>query len=49
MTWFELIKQVVRVPEAAAYYGLHVSRNGMACCPFHDDRHPSMKLNERYF
>ena len=49
MTWFELIKQVVRVPEAAAYYGLHISRNGMACCPFHDDRHPSMKLNERYF
>ena len=29
MTWFELIKQVVRVPEAAAYYGLQVSRNGM--------------------
>ena len=49
MTWFELIKQVVQVPEAAAYYGLQVSRNGMACCPFHDDRHPSMKLNERYF
>ena len=49
MTWFELIKQVVRVPEAAAYYGLQVNRNGMACCPFHDDRHPSMKLNGRYF
>ena len=49
MTWFELIKQVVRVPEAGAYYGLQVSRNGMVCCPFHDDRHPSMKLNERYF
>ena len=49
MTWFELIKQVVLVPEAAAYYGLQVNRNGMACCPFHDDRHPSMKLNERYF
>lgn len=49
MTWFELIKQVVRVPETAAYYGLHISRNGMVCCPFHDDRRPSMKLNERYF
>ena len=49
MTWFELIKQVVRVPEAAAYYGLQINRNGMVCCPFHDDRHPSMKLNERYF
>ena len=21
----------------------------MACCPFHDDRHPSLKLNEDYF
>ena len=49
MTWFELIKQVVLVPEAAAYYGLQVNRNGMACCPFHDDRHPSMKLNRDYF
>ena len=49
MTWFELIKQVVRVPEAAVYYGLQVSLNGMVCCPFHNDRHPSMKLNERYF
>ena len=28
---------------------VQVNRNGMACCPFHDDRHPSMKLNEEYF
>jgi len=21
----------------------------MACCPFHEDRHPSLKLNEDYF
>ena len=21
----------------------------MACCPFHNDRHPSLKLNEEYF
>ena len=30
-------------------YGIAVGRGGMACCPFHDDRHPSMKLNEDYF
>ena len=30
-------------------YGVEVNRNGMACCPFHDDKHPSMKLNEEYF
>ena len=34
---------------AAEHFGLSVSRNGMVCCPFHDDRHPSMKLNEDYF
>ena len=28
---------------------LKVSRNEMACCPFHDDRHSSLKLNEDYF
>ena len=35
--------------QAAEHYGLKVSRNGMACCPFHHDRHPSLKLNEDYF
>ena len=49
MTLFELVKQNICVPNAAEHYGLQISRNGMACCPFHDDRHPSMKLNERYF
>ena len=33
----------------AEHYGLKVNRNGMACCPFHNDRHPSLKLNEEYF
>lgn len=49
MTLFELVKQKISVSDAAEHYGLQVSRNGMACCPFHDDWHPSMKLNERYF
>ena len=29
-------------------YGIRVNRNGMACCPFHDDRHPSMKVDKRF-
>ena len=29
-------------------YGIRVNRNGMACCPFHDDRHPSMKIDKRF-
>ena len=49
MTLFELVKQNICVPDAAEHYGLQVNRNGMCSCPFHEDRHPSMKLNERYF
>ena len=30
-------------------YGLKVGRTGMACCPFHSDKSPSMKLDERYY
>ena len=49
MTMYETIKAAVPVKQAAEHYGLKVSRNGMACCPFHHDRHPSLKLNEDYF
>ena len=46
MTIYETIKVAISVKQAAEHYGLKVNRNGMACCPFHNDRHPSMKLNE---
>ena len=46
---FETVKQSVSTRDAAAFYGIEVKRNGMACCPFHDDKNPSMKLNEEYF
>ena len=49
MNIFEAVKAAVPVRQAAEHYGLKVSRNGMACCPFHNDRHPSLKLNEEYF
>ena len=49
MTLFELVKQNICVPDAAEHYELQVNRNGMCHCPFHEDRHPSMKLNKRYF
>ena len=49
MTMYETIKAAVPVKQAAEHYGLKVNRNGMACCPFHHDRHPSLKLNEDYF
>ena len=49
MTIYETIKAAISVKQAAEHYGMKVSRNGMACCPFHNDRHPSLKLNEDYF
>ena len=49
MTIYETIKAAVPMKQAAEHYGLEVSHSGMACCPFHHDRHPSLKLNENYF
>ena len=49
MTIYETLKVTISVKQAAEHYGLKVDRNGMACCPFHNDRHPSLKLNEEYF
>ena len=49
MTIYETIKAAISVKQAAEHYGLKVNRNGMACCPFHNDRYPSLKLNEEYF
>ena len=49
MNQFESVKAAVPLRDAAKHYGLTVSRNGMTCCPFHEDAHPSLKLNEDYF
>src|SRR5699024_840106 len=45
---FEAVKQSVTTSQAAESYGIPVGRNGMACCPFHDDKHPSMKVDRRF-
>ena len=49
MTIYETIKAAISIKQAAEHYGLKVSHNGMTCCPFHHDRHPSLKLNKDYF
>ena len=49
MKLFESVQAAVPLRQAAEHYGLRVLRNGMTCCPFHKDRHPSLKLNEDYF
>jgi len=49
MNLFEQVKGCVTTRQAAESYGLRVSRNGMCRCIFHDDRTPSMKVDERYY
>ena len=48
MNLFEAVKDVVPTRTVAEHYGIEVKRNGMACCPFHDDRTPSMKVDKRF-
>lgn len=49
MNLYQRIKAAVTTRMAAESYGLKVSPSGMALCPFHDDHHPSLKLDERYY
>ena len=49
MNAFETTKADVTLRQAAEHYGLRIPPSGMICCPFHEDRHPSLKLNEDYF
>lgn len=49
MRLFETIKETVTVEQAAEYYGMKLGKNNMICCPFHNDHHPSMKLNTTYY
>ncbi|MCD7822942.1 MAG: CHC2 zinc finger domain-containing protein [Oscillospiraceae bacterium] len=49
MNIFEEVKATISVKQAAAHYGLESNHSGMIRCPFHEDKHPSMKLNEDYF
>lgn len=49
MNVFETTKADVTLRQAAEHYGLRIPPSGMICCPFHEDRHPSLKLNGDYF
>lgn len=48
MNVFEAVKQSVTTRQAAEFYGIWVSRSGMAVCPFHNDKNPSMKVDKRF-
>ena len=49
MPIFKEIKEHLTARQVAEYYGLKVGRNGMVCCPFHNDKHPSMKIDTGYY
>ena len=49
MNVFEAVKGNVTTRQAAEMYGIHVNRNGMAVCPFHNDKNPSMKVDSGFF
>ena len=49
MDIFTMVKAAVTVRQAAEHYGLQVRRNGMTCCPFHNDRHPSLYVSDDHY
>ena len=49
MDIFTMVKAAVTVRQAAEHYGLQVNRNGMALCPFHNDRHPSLYVSDDHY
>lgn len=48
MNVFEAVKGKVTTRQAAEMYGVRVNRHGMAVCPFHNDKNPSMKVDKRF-
>ena len=49
MNLFEIVKYGVSCREAAELYGVEVNHYGMALCPFHNDRHPSLYVADDHY
>ncbi len=50
MNVFEAIRENgITARQAAEHRGIKINRNGMAVCPFHKDKNPSMKIDRRYY
>ena len=45
---FSYIKERVTAHRVFEYYGLTVDGHGFCRCPFHNDRHPSMKADKKF-
>ena len=49
MNVFEAVKTSINTREAAARYGVEDNRHGKALCPFHNDRHPSLFVDDDHY
>ena len=49
MNVFNVAKAAVSAKDVATFCGININRNNMCLCPFHNDKHPSMKIDKRYF
>ena len=49
MNLFEVVKASINTREAAQMYGIDVNHHGMALCPFHNDRHPSLYVSDDHY
>lgn len=49
MNVFSVVKDNVTARDVAVMYGFKINRSGLICCPFHNDKTPSMKVDKRYY
>ena len=49
MNVFGTVKASIKTREAAARYGVEVNRHGKALCPFHNDRNPSLFVDDDHY
>ena len=48
MNVFAVVKDNVTAKDVAMRYGIKINRSGLACCPFHRDKTPSMKIDSKH-
>ena len=49
MNVFDAVKDELSARQIVEAYGIHVRHNGMCCCPFHGDKNPSMKVDDKRY
>ena len=49
MDLFSTVKMNISTIDAAERYGIEVNRHGKALCPFHNDRHPSLFVDDDHY